>query len=72
VCRIVVKHFDRLERVILQIPAHQPQFFQDVVRDGDDVTFDSVGLEDIEEFPRASLDEFGIWHDTKHFNSGGH
>ena len=45
---ISVEHFHRLKRVFVQILSHQVELLQNIVRYRDDVTADTVSLEDIQ------------------------
>jgi hypothetical protein len=53
---VVVEHFHRVERVVVQVAPDIRQLPEDVVGDGDDVAADFVGLEDVEQFARAGPD----------------
>ena len=47
----VWKHLDGVERIVVEVSAHQSQLLENVVGDGDDVTADCVGLEDVRAAP---------------------
>src|SRR3990172_9273156 len=70
--RVVVEHLHRIERVFVQGPADQTQLLHNVVRHGDDVAADGVGLKDVEKLARTGPDEFRVWRSAQYLDSRGH
>src|SRR5579862_4872865 len=58
--RILQERLYRVQRQVVQVLADAAEFFEDVVRDGDDLAADLVGLEDIVEFARARPQQFAL------------
>src|SRR5712692_4747870 len=58
--RVAAKHRDGLERVVVEIFAHQRELGQNVVGRRDDVAADFVGLKDVEQLAWARPQELGL------------
>lgn len=56
---VVIKHFDGIQGIIVQVFAHQEQLLQYIVGDRDDVTAHGVSLEDVQKFP--GLAQISSW-----------
>src|SRR5262245_57048434 len=54
---IVIKHFDRVKRVVGEISSYGVKFLQQIVGHCDNVAPDRVGLENIQKLARASPDQ---------------
>ncbi len=57
---IVHEHFHRVERILGEIAAQQRKLLQQIVRDGDDVAADGIGLHDVEQLARAGPDQLDL------------
>src|SRR2546422_7540153 len=69
---IIPKHPHRLERVVVEVLAHQIELVEDLVRHRDDVASDGVGVEDIEEFARTRPDELDLGRLGDELRGRGH
>jgi hypothetical protein len=58
--RVFVEHLYCLQGILVEALPHKSKLLEDVVRDGDDVAADGVGLEDVEQLARARPDELGV------------
>src|SRR5262249_11449122 len=69
---IVVKHFDRVERVVVEVFANERELLENVVGDGDDVAADFVRLNHVEELTWAGPDQFGSRRRFEDLEGFGH
>ena len=54
---VVEEHLDGVERELVEVLADQRQLLQQVVGHGDHMAADRVGLEEVEQLPRAGPDQ---------------
>src|SRR5437868_2481061 len=62
---VLVERLHGLKRILIHVFADQRQLLDDVVGNGDDLTTNLVGLEDVEELARARPDQRSIRRGTQ-------